>query len=451
MASFFSKMFSSTPEPSPESSERLQEYEQIFKLAKKKNLSAEKKAELEALYTQLIRKSDNVTSGQLQFLGLAEIRDRMGASKWARLQSKVYATAESVINNHISISDIHFLFKEDRYVIIFTQSTDEEINRKVATISDEIMRRLAELDEEELQSLQIQQEIKKVDVETFLDNDFNDMLDYVFKQYNPGNGLSTDTPSAQLAAVPYVELSYSYIPLWDTDKKAMTAFLCMAYETETDKHISEAYKALFQGKSLLEKTAFDIRVLEKAIDELEKMEIEDRKRTIICPVQHETIYNFNSYDEYKNVCQMIPNGQRHSLIFLVTNSENFSLPAKDPYWFIPLLKDYCGGIYIEIPMRETMVYQALKDSGANGLGIQLTSVLSDEEKNLDILLSFNTQAKLLKIKKTFALNIDTEHAAKKLARIGFHYLGGPAIYPDTLNPDPEIDPIRHLGLLNLAK
>ena len=99
---------------------RLEEYEQIFDLARKKYLTPEKKAELESLYAQLLTKSDNVASGQLQFLGLDEIKAKMG-DKWGRLQSLVHKTAEEVINEYVTSHDIYFLYKEDRFVIIFTQ------------------------------------------------------------------------------------------------------------------------------------------------------------------------------------------------------------------------------------------------------------------------------------------------------------------------------------------
>ena len=458
MANFFKNLFSGfskpTEEDSLETSERLQEYEQIFKLAKKKNLSDEKKAELEALYVQLMRKSDNVTSGQLQFLGLAEIKERMGPNKWARLQSKVYATAEDVIQRYVTLSDIYFLFKEDRYVIIFTQSTDEEINRKVAAISDEIMRRFAELDDEDLQSLQIQQEIKKIDVETFLDNEFSDMLDYVFKQYNPGyqpGGLSTDAPSAHLLAKEEVHLSFHYLPLWDVDKKAVTTWFCISQQEGDEKPLFEGYKALFQKKTLQEKAAFDIAMLEKVVIELEKLEYEERKVFLICPVQHETLYNFSTYDEYKNVCQTIPNNQRSRLVFMVTNSENFSLPAKDPFWFIPLLKDYCGGVAVDIPMRENIIYPNLKNMGATGIGVQVLPIFPDEEKNLEILASFNAQARYMKMKKTFALNVETEEMANRLIGMGFTTLGGQAILPPTPEVGMGVDRVKQLSLYNLIR
>jgi hypothetical protein len=457
MTNFFQKILSgltgSEEAETPETSERLEEYEQIFKLAKKKNLSADKKAELETLYTQLIRKSDNVTSGQLQFLGLAEIKEKMGA-RWPKLQSKVYAAAEEVIQRYVTLSDIYFLFKEDRYVIIFTQSSDEEINRKVAAISDEIMRRFAEFEEEEMQTLQISQEIKKVDVETFLDNEFSDMLDYVFKQYNPGyqpGGLSLDTPTARTAPKVEISLVYQYLPLWDVDKKSLSTFLCLSQDTEASRPIFEGYKALFQNKTLQEKTAFDIAMLERIVNELEKMEYEEREAVLICPVQHETLYNFSSYDEFKNICQTIPNSQRESLIFLVTNAENFSLPAKDPYWFVPLLKDYCGGVYIDVPMRENMVFSGLKNSGAAGMGVQYTSVMKTEEENLHLLSGFMSQVKYLRMKRTFAWDITNLNSAQSLARMGFSYLGGPAICGHSLQPERYLDNERRIILTNLAK
>lgn len=439
--SFFQKItaslfrpFADTPAEGEGTDSRLEEYEQIFALARKKFLTPEKKAELESLYAQLLTKSDNVASGQLQFLGLDKIKEKMG-EKWPRLQSLVHKTAEEVIHKYVTSHDIYFLYKEDRFVIIFTQSTIDEINDKVAMISNEIMQRLADLDEEELKTLEIKQEVKKLEVGSFLDDEFPDMLDYIFRQYNP---LDTKPINAIVPDIQNMPLDYAYRPLWHTGKNLLNGFLCLAREQGDERGDFEAYKSLFNGRPLAEKAVLDIRLLEKIIADFEAQHSRNKKLYLLCPVQHETVYNFNSYEEYRTVCQKIPANLRQYLMFFVTNSQNYSMPAKDTYWFIGLLQNYCAGIFVDLPMKETVSFHHLKHSGADAVGVLIKNAAAKESANLDILSGFHTKATNLKIPHSFAFDIQNETIAKSLVGMGFTYLSGPAICDSLPLPDRDV-------------
>ena len=428
----FIKPFSGNATSGEES--RLEEYEQIFDLARKKYLTSEKKAELESLYAQLLTKSDDVASGQLQFLGLDKIKEKMGA-KWPRLQSLVHKTAEEVINQYVTSHDIYFLYKEDRFVIIFTQSTLDEIHDKVAMISNEIMQRLALLDEDELKTLEIRQEVKKLEAGSFLDEEFPDMLDYIFRQYNP---MESKPANSVINDVQSITLNYLYKPLWSTEKNAVNSFLCLTRGDGDDTNDYRAYKAIFKNRPLAEKTALDIRVLEKVIADYNPENHQGKKMYLLCPVQHETVYNFGSYEEYRTACQNIPASLRQSLIFLVTNSEHYSMPAKDTYWFISLLKNFCANIFIDLPMKEHINFTSLKNSGADGLGFRLDQFYNDEEESFRLLKAFIAKAQAFKFKNNFILDIPSELITRKLIEMGFNYLSGPVIGGNIAIPEKGI-------------
>lgn len=411
--------FKGKPEPADS---RLEEYEQIFEQARKKFMTPEKKAELESLYAQLLTKSDDVASGQLQFLGLDTIKEKMG-DRWPRLQSLVHKTAEEVINANVTMHDIHFLYKEDRFVIIFTKSTIDEINQKVGLISAEIMRRLLELDGEQFKEIQIKQDVKKLEVGTFLDEEFPDMLDYIYQQYNPGPEKAESVAATGPDGKPL--LTYSYLPMWENSKSAITTYMCFAQKPNGPANIVDAYKSLYSGKSLGEKTALDMTILKKAIADFQTMESNGYKLYIICPVQHETLYNFTSYEEYKTLCQNIPASMRQFLIFMVTNSENYSLPVRDTYWFVPLLRNYCVQIFVDIPMQTDKNVQFLRNGKVDGVGFRFEN---DPELDVrSVLADFNSNIRPLKMDRIFAYEVTTEESAKTLIKMGFEYLGGEAI------------------------
>lgn len=445
--SFFEKVTSSLLKPfgggqSEGRDSRLEEYEQIFDLARKKYLTPEKKAELETLYAQLLTKSDDVASGQLQFLGLDKIKEKM-ADKWPRLQSLVHKTAEEVISKYVTSRDIYFLYKEDRFVIIFTQSTLDEINDKVAMISNEIMLRLAELDEEELKTLEIKQEVKKLEAGSFLDDEFPDMLDYIFKQYNPTDNKPAN---AVVKTVQELPLTYLYKPIWSVEKNALNMFLCLAQggHSANDPAANNFadYRALFNSRPLAEKTALDIRILEKVISDYVPENHQGKKMYLLCPVQHETLYNFGSYEEFRTACQNIPASLRQSLVFMVTNSENYSMPVKDTYWFISLLKNFCAGIFIDLPLREHVNFTSVKSSGADGVGFRIDDYEQDEEENMRLIKAFIAKAQAFRFKQNFVLDTPNEAVTRYMVDLGFNYLSGTAIGNNVTLPEKNaISPI----------
>jgi hypothetical protein len=424
-----------------------------FHQYKKKKLSNDKQAELEALYYQLLNKSEYITSGKLQFLGLDKIKTKMG-KKWAGLQEIVYETAEEVISKNISTNDIHFLYKEDSYVIIFTKSTMDEINEKVTFIAEEVRRRLFALDEDELKQLEIKQEVTKTETKSFLDNEFPEMLDYIFQQYNPNSGKQNTTKSSEIGTIEIgtqrhkqdvaifkmtstqkENLEFAYLPTWDVKRSALTTYICVSKNKTESTDGLNAYQLLFHGKSASEKVALDIAVLENIIHETELMERDGRKLVIMCPVHYETLYQFESYEAYKDILQKIKSTQTQFFNLLVMSPENNKLPAKDTFWFIKPLKAYCYNIFALVPAHQDLNYQMIKASGLDALGMRLNNQNSSEAENISQLNNLASKAKYFKIPKIFALDVSSLSVTTSLVCSGYDYLSGLAIHEQVSKPD----------------
>ena len=429
------------------------DFEDNFQHYKKKKLSNDKQAELESLYYQLLNKSEYVTSGKLQFLGLDKIKKKLG-KKWGGLQSVVYDTAEDVIKQNITMDDIHFLYKEDSFVIIFTKSTMDEINEKVSFIAEEIRQRLFALDEDELKQLEIKQEVKKVETQSFLDSEFPEMLDYIFQQYNPASVKTAKTKASdietveidtryhkagiasyQMTSAQKENLAFNYIPTWDVKRAALTTYLCLGKNKMESTDGLNAYQLLFHGKSVPEKVALDIAVLENVLHEIETMEQDGRKLVVLCPVHYETLYRFESYEAYKDVLQKIKPGLIQFLSILVMNPEDNRLPIKDVFWFVSPLKAFCYNIFALVPARQDLNYQVIKASGIDALGMRIEGQNSSEEENISQLNNLASKAKYFKIPKTFALDVSSLSLTTSLVCSGFDYLSGLAIHEEVTKPD----------------
>lgn len=431
--------------------------------SKRSNLSPEKQAALEKLCNQLFKQKELITSGKLQFIGLAKIKRRMG-KQWAGLSKIVYDTAEEVIDKYMDKGDIFIRYQDDTYIIIFARASLEEGQLKAAMIADEIRRRLFELDEEELRSIEIREAIGEIRTDFLVDKQFPDFLDALAidlediavqkeqeaeqkaeqeKNFSLSELAGVDieasdyrpkTSKPKKEAVLPAGLKFSYLPLWDVRRNALTTYLCLARGSANNSNLFDAYKALYKGQSGENKEALDLNILKTVKTELASMEKDGRKLLIACPVQHETLHSFESYERYKQIIQRIPPAQRQYLVFYVMNM-NDNLPPKNAYWFAAPLRQFCRHVFAEIPLRRDINFNYLRSTGVDVAGVRLDGIMGSEQETINLMMAFCTKAKTLKIPMTFVLGVTSLSLTTSAVCATFDFVGGPAVHDEVERPD----------------
>jgi len=424
-------------------------------------LTPEKQLELDRLCLQLFKNKALITSGKLQLIGLTKIKKRMG-KQWAGLSKIVYETVESVIDQFLDQGDVFIRFQDDTYIMIFARSSLEESREKGDRIALEIQRRLFALDEAELRNIEIRQALREIRADV-PGMGFNDFLDSLFpdgdgwdlgqglknpKQEQDENALPDDMNAVEVQATNYrpamqteedqealtIEMNCSYLPLWEVRRSALTTQLCLAHSPPAQDNLFQSHKALYANRALHGKATLDKRILTAVTAELERMDAENRKFLLICPVQHETLYHMESYECFKQQLLKIPPEQRQFLILMVMNMEDSSLP-KNAYWFATPLRQFCRHVFAEIPLRRDINFNYLRSSGIDVVGVRLDG-LTPEHETINTLNAFCTKAKSLKIPKTFVLDVPTLSLATSAVCAGVDFLGG-AVLGATSNPRPE--------------
>lgn len=424
-------------------------------------LSPAKQVELDRLCLQLFKNKALITSGKLQLIGLAKIKKRMG-KQWAGLSKIVFDTVEEVIDLHLDKSDIFIRFQDDTYIMIFARSSLEESREKGNRIALEIQKRLFAMDEAELRKIEVRQALREIRADMpgqsfpdFLDALFPDDDEWLLDQRlemreQPPNENFTpgDIDAVEVDAADYrpelrvradeealiIEMNCAYSPLWEVRRNALTTHLCLAHETQPQSDLFQSHRALYAHRSLQGKATLDKRILSAVMAELERMEAENRKLLLICPVQLETLYNMESYEDFKQQLLKIPPVQRQFLILMVMNMDDFS-PPKNAYWFATPLRQFCRHVFAEIPLRRDINFNYLRSSGVDVVGVRLDGTLPEHEA-INTLNAFCTKAKSLKIPKTFILNVPTLSLATSAVCAGFDFLGG-AVIGAPGSPRPE--------------
>ncbi len=434
-------------------------------------LNPEKQAQLEALCQQLFKKKELITSGKFQFIGLAQIKKRMG-KRWKGLSKIVYETAENVIDQHMDKGDIFIRYNDDTYIIIFSFASLEETTQKAALIAEEINKRLFALDEEELRSIKIRQAVSEISTETLMkagmlgdmfgamDNELGD-LEFGFQgEEKEDEGELLDAVKTTEVGTEYKntknlldkkddtelpELSYNYVPLWDTKKGALTTYLCLSTALSSEKNPFDSHQDIYANRSLSGQLDLDKSILKIVAEELKNMENDGRQFFVVCPVQHSVVYNMESYEEYKKLLSEIPEEHRKFLFLLVMDMDDTQL-LKDAYWFAKPLRVLCPHVFAEIPLRRDINFSYLHNSGVDVAGVRLNKKSMTEQEILNLLNNFSAKAKTLKIPQIFVLNVASLSITTTAVCAGFDFLGGRAIHDIVKKPD-NVHRYHHADLI----
>lgn len=437
---------------------------------KRKALSPEKQAKLEALCQQLFKNRDWITSGKFQLIGLNEIKKKMG-KQWEGLSKIVYETTEDVFDKYMDKGDVFIRYHDDSYIIIFAHATLEESREKIERIAEEIKQRLFALDEEELRNIQIRRLVNEMNSESFMESGF---LDDMFGPADDGlEDLNIEFPEEEeedfsddvlqtAVGTDYQiqkvlenedtfempELAYSYLPLWDTKRGALTTYLCLARNKNEAENISlyQTHKTLYQRISPTGKLVLDKAILAQVASRLQKILEEQKKFFIVCPIHHETVYNMESYERYKEALLNIPQEYRQFLLLLIMDTGGSSKRLKNPYWFAKPLRTMSPHVFAEIPLWRNINFNYLNNSGVDVVGVRIDKQKANEQETITLLNNFSAKAKLLKISQTFILDVPSLSITTSAICSGFDFLGGSAIHDPVEKPD-NVHRYQHADLI----
>lgn len=408
----------------------------VRKIATKSSYTMEQKRELEYLCAKLFEQKDLIAAGRLQLIGLDKIKRRMGKS-WPGLQKVVYEVADEVISSYLGKGDIFVRYQDDSYVIIFAEAAPEEAEGKATLIADEIREKLFETGHVELQDIEITRKISAVPSLAMKGKPITDVIEMctdgssfrapkvkpvpppdivrheVLPEDSPLIPAYTGGEEAPVSGHPC-----SYVPLWDVRNGALSSYLCQP----------------LPFKEEISSLARDISVFQAVANELNRMETENRRLLVLCPVHHSTLHRAETFNQYRMHCQRISEEQRKLLVFLVVGMPA-EIYTKNAFWFLSGLKKFAHAVFVEVPLNSKMDFNFIRNAGFDALGISIDNKGMTESEIFALMGTFRQRIRAAIIPKTFALNVSTFSLATSAACMGFNYLGGEAIHGPVAAPD----------------
>lgn len=427
-------------------------------------VSPDKKAALEKACALLLMQKDILTSGKLEFIGLTAIKAHLG-KEWVGLAKIVYAAAEEAIQAHLRPGDMSLLYNEDTYVLIFGSADQREAKATATAIAEQIRASLFASDEDKLKSIDIRATIRQFKTSELKEKRSTGLIAALAGeeaeaglQDNPVSPSQyalqvKPSPPSRTArhdsvAAPSNEADvYTYMPLWDTAKQALTTFVCARkFACDEGKELARHLGAV-AGKTPFEKLLYDIKTLDAVDVELQKREEEGRRLLVACPLHYETLFLFDNYEKFKQRLVQLPAERRKCLNLLVMNDSSVA-PVKDAFWFATPLQVFCREVMVEIPLVENVNLQQLHESGVTTVGVRLSESTGRlEQETIRLLNNFSVNVRAARIPKTFLLDVPSLSLTTFAVCAGFDYLGGPAIHEPVKKPD-HVYRYRHADLLS---
>jgi hypothetical protein len=439
------------------------------------SISTLKRERIENLCQQLLKRKELITSGKIQFIGLSKIKNRLG-SRWQEYSKLVYQAAEVAIQEHLDKGDLFLRCRDDTYMIIFSRPSLEEGQIKAALIAEKIRQKLFALNEDDLKTIEIRQALSQVQADMLFESEpgilLNHMLSHPihessvdieedsFAQINTiqnDNALACDRRDAEEEEpiiapepvevdptsirlsdrkiepiIPAPGLKCAYMPLWETQSQAITAYLCLGQTDGNLKNLLKEHIALYQARTAHEKKQLDAGILHAALRDLGSVFEAGKKIRMLCPVQYDTLFHFEDYEEYKKLLSRIPPEMKPYLSFLILPNDNFS--AKNAFWFATPMKVFCRSVYMLAPLQQKVPFEILRNTGLDGLGVWIDASYP-EERIIPYLTAFRTRARAIGIRKSLLLEAPSLSIATSAICSGVDYLGGPVIHENIIRPE----------------
>jgi len=256
------------------------------------------------------RDGEPVTTGAIQLVGLANIRDRLG-DKWERFSDRVHATARNVIEQHLSDSDVYSLYKNESYIILFAQATEEQGRFKAKVIGDEIAHRLfggnGAADAITVKTLVYQVDgrlgLEDADDGTLLDRLFTQAHDRFEEKIGGASAPAMRSEAAPAAASSPFRLVYR--PIWNVRKNVVSGFLATLWHD----------KAAFADGVPPATKDVDLFILKDVIRGVKEIEKGAAKKVFVAPVHLCTLSIPHTRREYFALCRTVDEKARRYMAF----------------------------------------------------------------------------------------------------------------------------------------
>jgi len=379
----------------------------------------------EAKAAKLLGRREPVTAGRLHFTGIAAIKETLGEA-WPDMAIGAEALLRCAVERRLSPSDL-FCKSENLDIVFFLPGlAPQEARVKCAQLGEE----LAKILTDELRSdVRVEASAAAVDSKALLDviHRGGDLAQVIVGEIDktPQNVGRAASPLARLDQVRFL-----FRPIWDVKRNIVFNFLCVPVIRAAGDRIVSGEAAIDGLDDRHVRMDYDLRLLKRVVEELTRVEAQDRRLLFTIPVHVDTVSSTAFRTEYVKLWRTVSLSlQRLAIFDLVGGSDGF--PQSRLIEILPSLKPVSRAVVLRMPLSAAQSLRRFAHVGLHAISTEVPSGREERRgQEFEKFVIAAEKAYLL----TYLHGIGTGSLAIAAAGAGFSFIDGPAIGTAEANP-----------------
>jgi len=285
-----------------------------------------------------------VMAGSIQLLGMAEIKQRLGA-RWSAVAEIAGRLAEQTIQRHISAGDAYQRHDGETFVLCFASPDKAHAEAKTRVIGEEIASMLArQTPQIPLQVSHTVAEVKWADVDKGGGEPIAEQIARELRQVRERAEAATRTWRSDLARTAGIR----FCPIWHPPRRVVTSYRAMLNE-QTGTQVLQRLAGVTTAEELKSTLhELDCLIIGRAINALDRLLNAGGKAQMLVSVNFHSLTNRTAREKYLNLCRDIPPHYKRFLLFEVHGAPN-GTPISRLVEMALALKPFCQGVLGELP------------------------------------------------------------------------------------------------------
>ncbi len=409
---------------------------------------------------------ESMNLGQILFLGLDKVRERLGEDRWQKAQSLVASVVEKAIAEVCAPGDYFLRCQDDAYLMVFAHADEETARGKAAKVAQRVnasvfgergfegvsvhsavqsagslaldsganpTKIIEEMTERAIKDAEVAQALAQA-------TDARSYEDVTAEAGGAGDGSAEESAEERLARrqdrrrqlmkemtdFANEPLSFAYMPIWSAEKQRVSFFHCVPVKQSLmQSEPVRGYAILTEDSQATEIADLDLEVLEFGLLELHRALRQGVKVRTAFNVHFETIAGRYGRDQLKDLLKAVPDPMRR-MITIHLGGFPAGLPAGRFQELIRIVRPFCGHVSLEFAYDQPRDVMQNELQRARGQVDFLSMTLPEIPKQamLPIAKEVGSQAQQAGL-RLGCMGVTTWRTAYELLYSGFLFVGGP--------------------------
>lgn len=380
--------------------------------------AADVESQLSRFFDSIDQGNRKISAGRLQMVDLAGLREHLGG-QWEKGGEMIHQMAAGVIKRHLGRADVMSRHKDDSYIVLFAELSEEEAQIKAKFIADEIEERLLGASSGE-HAIKVKSVVAHVDGSVaFKELDGDALIERLMAEAEEQFAKHSAQLEGEQHAASSLDDRYEvrFSPIWYVPKQVVSAHLCRI-ETRDG---ADAMAKIPDAKTREGIDHFALQHgVERLVDQLSKGQVE----VVMVPVHYETLMDDHGLRRYIEAMSKVPEQCRHLICHQIQRVPNELAPARFNS-VMSTLKQYSRAIICLVAL-DVHSPRLIEPTAVHSIAVDLRSFTGQEAKLMVRLQSLAAEVERRRF-KSGVFGLRTRSQVMGALAAGFTYIHGTPI------------------------